>query len=209
MRAMRVLAKVFIGVGLGLDLLYALLYLFLVKLAQQFSNVTILQVLFWFLLIYFIGAIVLAVFLYRSINNDSKSTLLGVLGLLLLSVAGGVFYLIWQPEDCRVKKGGGLDQPERDNSIEIGKSFEATFGPDYKERVLKVDDKVMILDDANDVIPIVKKGSIFYVYRTDGAKKPWNKRYTKVFCIDKEGKAHKYNFHSYVFKKIGTRTENN
>lgn len=195
MKTMKVLAKVFAIVGLVADIalfLYALIAFIVANATEGEVKAAFLTLAIIYGLFSAIGIFV-GIKILSSLSNDDKAIYLGVLGIIFLSLVGGIFYLIWTPYNTT--SSSGVDP------------FINIFGEDYKERRFEPFDKVSILDECSSVQPKINKGQIGYVIVSDKSDRPCEKRFTKVLFLRDENNPEIYYFHNFVFKKVGELKE--
>lgn len=194
MKVMRILAKVFAIAGIVLNIgmfLYGLIALIAACVAAgSFAGTAYLIIAIVYLVISIVGIIV-GTKIVSSLDCGEKSAALGVLGIFFLSLLGGIFYLIWCPTSKKWTPKDATDP------------YESIFGADYKERSFNPFDKVVILDDCSSIKPKISKGEAAYVIDSDNSNSPFQKRYTKVLFIRKDNTYEIYNFHNFVFNKVG------
>ena len=191
MKTLKILARVFAIVGLVIDIgmfLYGLIaFIAACVAAGSFAGAALLVLAIIYLALSIVGVIV-GISILSSLNYNEKSVALGVLGIIFLSVLGGIFYLMWNPGE---KLYSGPDP------------FEKVFGEDYKERTFDVFDKVVLLDDCSTIQPKIQKGEVAYVIKCDKSNRPAEQRYTKVLFMRKNMVPEIYDFHNFVFNKAG------
>ena len=191
MKVMRILAKVFAIVGLVVDIglfLYGLIaFIAACVAAGSFAGAALFILAIVYLLISIVGIIV-GIKIISSLDSNDKQTYLGILGIIFLSLLGGIFYLIWNP-GVKVHSEGDV--------------YAGIFGNDYKERKFDSFDKVEILDNCTSVDPKITKGQTAYVIDSGSLDLPVENRWTKVLFIHKDNSSVIHDFHNFVFRKVG------
>ena len=189
MKTMKILAKVFAIVGLVADIgafLYSLIaFILACQAAGTFTGAELLTTAIIYLVVLGFG-IYVGIRIISSLNREDKETHLGVLGIIFLSLLGGIFYLIWEPEKRAT-----------------GDALAGTFGEDYKTREFDSYDKVEMLDSCTAIRQKFAKGDVAYVIDSDKSDNPCESRWTKVLFVQNDDSYVVYDFHNYVLKKVG------